>query len=316
LDELNQQTKTMNMTLRILVVVSLWIVIAILCYAVMQRYRKRNDALARFKRQTTPFDDSITTELRLSWFRQKMTVAGFARPDAGILLVAATLLMLIGGAFCAFMFRWAGIQQQLLEGIESVPGGLSGIMAPVVILSPWLITLILASVPMLIVRASRRRRVSEVSRDLPLALDLWATLSEGGLGFDAALDRWQKTQQPNRVLANTCRTFQRDLISGMRRSIAYRRLASRLEIPSLSRFTAAMIQSEQMGSSVSETLRLQAEDVRAERREKSLTFAQSLATKRVIPLVICFLPGLFVWPLGPFFTQLLQIVDSLTGGSI
>ncbi|MCP4885690.1 MAG: type II secretion system F family protein, partial [Planctomycetaceae bacterium] len=32
-----------------------------------------------------------------------------------------------------------------------------------------------------------------------------------------------------------------------------------------------------------------------------------------IPLVICFLPGLFVWPLGPFFIQLLRIVDSLTG---
>jgi tight adherence protein C len=75
-----------------------------------------------------------------------------------------------------------------------------------------------------------------------------------------------------------------------------------------------MIQSEQMGSSVAETLRLQAEDVRAERREKSMTFAQSLATKRVIPLVICFLPGLFIWPLGPFFIQLINIVDSLTGG--
>jgi tight adherence protein C len=133
------------------------------------------------------------------------------------------------------------------------------------------------------------------------------------MGFDAALDRWQKTQQPGRALADTCRTFQRDLIGGMRRSLAYRRMAERLEIPALSRFTASMIQSEQMGSSVAETLRLQAEDVRAERREKSMTFAQSLATKRVIPLVICFLPGLFVWPLGPFFIQLLRIVDSLTG---
>ena len=45
-----------------------------------------------------------------------------------------------------------------------------------------------------------------------------------------------------------------------------------------------------------------------------MTFAQSLATKRVIPLVICFLPGLFIWPLGPFLIQLLKIVDSLTGG--
>ncbi|MDB4644688.1 type II secretion system F family protein [Rubripirellula sp.] len=267
----------------------------------------------RFQRDTAPADDSARDGASVGWLQRQMMLAGFSRPEAGFLLILISGLMLIVGAACALVFRWSGLQQQVLEGIELVPGGLSGILIPVAILSPWLITILAASTPLLIVRASRRKRIIEVSRDLPLALDLWATLSEGGMGFDAALDRWQKTQQPGRALADNCRTFQRDLIGGMRRSLAYRRMADRLEIPALSRFTASMIQSEQMGSSVAETLRLQAEDVRAERREKSMTFAQSLATKRVIPLVICFLPGLFVWPLGPFLIQLLRIVDSLTG---
>ncbi len=304
----------MSITLRILIVLSLWIVITTICYAFIQGFRQRSNALLRLQRDMTPVDDSASTNFRFGWLQRQMMLAGYARPEAGLLLVATTLIMLIGGIACALTFRWLGLQQQLLDGVELVPGGLSGMLAPVVILSPWLITLILASCPLLIVRSSRRNRIKQVSRDLPLALDLWATLSEGGMGFDTALDRWQKTQQPGRALADTCRTFQRDLIGGMRRSLAYRRLASRIEVPSLSRFTASMIQSEQMGSSVAETLRLQAEDVRAERREKSMTFAQSLATKRVIPLVICFLPGLFIWPLGPFLIQLLKIVDSLTGG--
>ncbi len=302
------------MTLRILIVVTLWIVIASVCYALLTRLRRRKDALVRFQRDTAATDDPSPSNSRLGWLRRQMMLAGFARPEAGLLLIVATLVMLIGGTACALTYRWSGLQQQVLNGIELVPGGLSGMLAPVAILSPWLITLILASMPLLFVRASRRKRINDVSRDLPLAMDLWATLSEGGMGFDAALDRWQRTQPAGRALADSCRTFQRDLISGMRRSLAYRRLASRLDVPPLSRFTAAMIQSEQMGSSVAETLRLQAEDVRAERREKSMTFAQSLATKRVIPLVICFLPGLFVWPLGPFFIQLVNIVDSLTGG--
>lgn len=304
----------MSITLRIIVVATLWSVIAGVVFTFWQRYRWRSEAMDRFQRDTVRTDSNETDEVNFGWLRRRMMLAGFDSQAAGMLLVISTALMLVVGTVSAFVFRLAGMQQLLLEGIESVPGGLSGMLAPVVIVSPWLITIMLATVPILAVRSSRRRRVSQVSRDLPLALDLWATLSEGGLGFDAALDRWQKTQQPSRVLASTCRGFQRDLIGGMRRSVAYRRLAGRLEIPSLTRFTAAMIQSEQMGSSVSETLRLQAEDVRAERREKSLAFAQSLATKRVIPLVICFLPGLFVWPLGPFFTQLLRIVDSLTGG--
>ena len=303
----------MSTSLRILIVVSLWAVIVAVGYIWLRRFRRRNDALVRFQRDTERPDDSARDGASVGWLRRQMMLAGFSRPEAGFLLIVTSGLMLIVGAACALVFRWSGIQQQVLEGIELVPGGLSGILTPVVILSPWLITLLAASTPLLIVRASRRKRMIEVSRDLPLALDLWATLSEGGMGFDAALDRWQKTQKPGRALADNCRTFQRDLIGGMRRSLAYRRMADRLEIPALSRFTASMIQSEQMGSSVAETLRLQAEDVRAERREKSMTFAQSLATKRVIPLVICFLPGLFVWPLGPFFIQLLRIVDSLTG---
>lgn len=303
----------MSTSLRILVVVLLWAAIVAVGYIVLRRLRQRNDALLRFQRDTTPADDSTRDGASFGWLQRQMMLAGFSRPEAGFLLIVISGLMLIVGAACALVFRWSGLQQQVLEGIELIPGGLSGILTPVAILSPWLITILAASTPLLIVRASRRKRIIEVSRDLPLALDLWATLSEGGMGFDAALDRWQKTQQPGRALADNCRTFQRDLIGGMRRSLAYRRMADRLEIPALSRFTASMIQSEQMGSSVAETLRLQAEDVRAERREKSMTFAQSLATKRVIPLVICFLPGLFVWPLGPFLIQLLRIVDSLTG---
>ncbi len=303
----------MSTSLRILIVVLLWAVIVAFAYIVLRRLRQRNDALLRFQRDTAPADDPARDGASFGWLQRQMMLAGFSRPKAGFLLIVISGLMLIVGAACALVFRWSGLQQQVLEGIELIPGGLSGILTPVAILSPWLITILAASTPLLIVRASRRKRIIEVSRDLPLALDLWATLSEGGMGFDAALDRWQKTQQPGRALADNCRTFQRDLIGGMRRSIAYRRMAERLEVPALSRFTASMIQSEQMGSSVAGTLRLQAEDVRAERREKSMTFAQSLATKRVIPLVICFLPGLFVWPLGPFLIQLLRIVDSLTG---
>ncbi|GAB5516465.1 type II secretion system F family protein [Rhodopirellula baltica] len=304
----------MSISLRVTIVVALWLGIILVCYSVWRRYQRRAEALDRLQRDVTRTDSSEVEESQISWLRRRMMLAGYSTPAAGTLLVAATILMLVSGIFCALLFRWSGLQQVFLEGIESVPGGLSGMLAPVVIVSPWLIAIILASLPILVVRASRRARVLQVSRDLPLAMDLWATLSEGGLGFDAALDRWQRTQRPDRVLASACRGFQRDLLGGMRRSVAFRRLADRLDVPPLTRFTAAMIQSEQMGASVSETLRLQAEDVRAERREKSMAFAQSLATKRVIPLVVCFLPGLFVWPLGPFFTQLLRIVDSLTGG--
>ena len=43
--------------------------------------------------------------------------------------------------------------------------------------------------PLLVVRAARRRLVTAVEQDLPLVLELLATLGEAGIGFDAALAR-------------------------------------------------------------------------------------------------------------------------------
>lgn len=304
----------MNVPIRISIVLTLWAVVIVGLAIFFNRMRLRGVAFERLRRDAAPVEFKQQAELTPGWLRQRMMLAGFDSASSGTILVCLTLLTLAIGIACAVAFRVSRLQDLLLEGVEAIPGGLSGMLVPVVLVSPWLITIMVTMLPVLYVRDQRRKRISQVNRDLPLALDLWATLCEGGLGFDAALDRWQRTQPKSRVLASACRGFQRDLLGGMRRSKAYRRLAHRLEVPGLTRFTSAMIQSEQMGSSVSNTLRLQADDVRAARREKSLAFAQSLATKRVIPLVICFLPGLFVWPLGPFFTQLLRIVDGLTGG--
>ena len=104
--------------------------------------------------------------------------------------------------------------------------------------------------------------------------------------------------------------FQADLLAGRARVESLRRLSRRLEIPSISIFVSALVQAEQLGMGIARVLRQQADDVRARRRERAIAFANALPVKRVIPLVICFLPGLFVWTLGPAFVQLFQMADA------
>ena len=65
-----------------------------------------------------------------------------------------------------------------------------------------------------------------------------------------------------------------------------------------------------MGSGIAQTLRRQADDLRDRRRERANAFAMALPIKRMFPLVICFMPGIFVWTLGPFFVQLFQFADT------
>ena len=170
------------------------------------------------------------------------------------------------------------------------------------------------SAPILWVRATRRRIVQEVERDLPLMLELLATLAESGSGFDSALGKILDAQPQVRTLASEFRIYQREMTVGVPRLQGLRRLAGRLDIGSVAIFVSALVQSEQIGASIANTLRLQAEELRNRRREQVLILAQALPVKLVFPLVLCFLPAIFVSTLGPTLAQLLKVVDGVLGG--
>ena len=154
-----------------------------------------------------------------------------------------------------------------------------------------------------------------IEQDLPLAMELMATLSEAGLSFDSALLRILKTRLAGRPLAQELSIYQSDMLAGRTRIQALRRFGSRIRINSISILVSALVQAEQMGMGISRVLRNQADDIRGRRRERAIAFANSLPVKRLFPLVICFLPGLFVWTLGPAFIQLIRMTESFTRGS-
>ena len=126
-----------------------------------------------------------------------------------------------------------------------------------------------------------------------------ATLSEAGLGFDTGLARILETKLGDHPLAREFRSYQADLLGRPSRIDALRRFARRLEVASISILVSALVQAEQLGTGIAQVLRRQADDLRSRRRERANAFAMTLPVKRMFPLVICFLPGIFVWPLGP-----------------
>jgi tight adherence protein C len=73
------------------------------------------------------------------------------------------------------------------------------------------------------------------------------------------------------------------------------------------------VQAEQGGLGLSDVLRNQSDDMRNRRRENALMKAQALPVKLVFPLVICFLPALFVFTLGPAFYSFAKVTDTVTG---
>jgi tight adherence protein C len=241
--------------------------------------------------------------LFLAGYRHELAVPGF---------LAWTALSAAVAGLAAGSLYFSGLHQLMLAATAAVPGGVGEVFLPAVYAAPWLIAGLLAGLPALVVHRARQRRIEAIERDLPLALELLSTLSEAGLGFDAALARLHETRLAERPLAGEFRTYQADLLAGRTRVQSLRRLSDRLQMPVVASFVSALVQAEQLGMGVAAVLRRQADDIRDRRRERANAYAMSLPVKRVVPLVVCFLPGLFVWVLGPFFVQLFQLADTFT----
>jgi tight adherence protein C len=228
----------------------------------------------------------------------------------------AVACVLAAGAALAAPFLLAGSPglASTAQAVASLPVvGLP--VARAVVALPWLASPLLAALPWLIVRARRERRVEAIEQDLPLLLELLATLAEGGLGFDASLARILDTERPDRPLAQELRLYRSEQLGGASRVECLRRLARRIAIPSVASVVAALVQAEETGSGLAEVLRPLADDLSERRRERALARAEALPEKLVFPLVLGFLPSLLVWTLGPSFFQLFGVIDSIMRGA-
>jgi tight adherence protein C len=245
------------------------------------------------------------------WLNRWLSLAGFRSPDAVAWFITATFVSVLAGGLMLYGVYSIGMVAIAVQMFEKIPGGVGEVFIPVAHVIPWLGFLGIAALPIYAVVRTRRLRVQQIEIDLPLALELLATLSEAGLGFDAALARILESGLADRALSRELRSFQADLVAGRTRVEAMRRLARRVEVSTVSILVSALVQAEQLGTGIAMVLRRQADDLRQRRRERANAFAASLAIKRMFPMVICFLPALFVWTLGPTFTQLFLMADSM-----
>jgi tight adherence protein C len=278
----------------------------LLLYVSMSAYRRQR-SLRRFEiDEAGPQQMDAETH---GWLRRWLANAGYRQFTAPVFFIGAEGAAIAIG-WIAGQLLVAPVAADLALTVSEIPGGVGGLLAAMVMTAPWMVFVILALVPVLVVRAARRKRVQEVEADLPLVLELFATLAEAGLSFDAALGRIL-SQTRRRTLAIELSAFQRDVLAGVPRLHALRQLAHRVDVTSLTTFISAIVQAEQMGASIAETLRHQADDLRDRRRERALLLAQALPVKLVFPLITCFLPGVFISTLGPVLFQMIQVANSV-----
>jgi tight adherence protein C len=282
---------------------SLGLVIALRSWLVRERARARvlEDAARQVELPAEDLQGPLADFLFRAGLRSSRAVPTYIGATIGLALVGGLLVLLI---------HRAGLVRQMAAVATMIPGGVGEVLLPFIYATPWIVWAMLAGGPTLVVYSARQRRVKLVEQDLPITLDLLATLAEVGLSLDSAIDRLLDAVPRNRPLPEELRAFQRDVLAGRARIEALRLLGRRVSVPWFSIFISAVVQAEQIGAGMADVLKVQAEDLRQRRKEQALAVAMATPVKLLLPMVVCFAPGIFVASLGPVFYEIFQFLDT------
>jgi tight adherence protein C len=87
--------------------------------------------------------------------------------------------------------------------------------------------------------------------------------------------------------------------AGRPRTEAWKNLTERVDIDVIRALVSSINQADQFGTSVAKNLRMQADTLRVQRRQRVEEIAAKMSVKMVFPLVLFIFPSLFIVALGP-----------------
>ena len=160
------------------------------------------------------------------------------------------------------------------------------------------------------IRTSKRQQ--EIVICLPDALDLMVICVEAGLGLNAAIMRVGKEFEPVcPPLSRELRLVNREMLTGISRIEALQNMALRTGLEDIKILVAILIQTEQLGTSIANSLRVHADSLRIKRRHRAEEKARKVAVKLVFPLVLFIFPTLMLIILGPGLIRMVRVLSDV-----
>ncbi|MCH7551164.1 MAG: type II secretion system F family protein, partial [Proteobacteria bacterium] len=148
------------------------------------------------------------------------------------------------------------------------------------------------------------KRQQEMSDVFPDTLDLMVICVEAGLGVEAAFARvTEEIIDQSPILATELGLLSAELAYLGDRRQSYVNFSNRTGLPAAKALSTALIQSEQYGTPVGVALKVLAQEKRDERMSAAEKKAAALPAKLTVPMIIFFLPVLFIVVIGPAAMQ-------------
>ncbi len=152
-----------------------------------------------------------------------------------------------------------------------------------------LATLLGFFLPPVWLRDTLMKRAKEINRSLPYILDLLTLSIEAGLDFISSVERIVMKKESTGPLYDELFQMLQELKMGKTRREALRDMARRINLDNVNSVVAALIQADQLGTSLGPVLRIQSEMLRVRRSQQAEKLAMEAPVKLLFPLLFIFL---------------------------
>lgn len=158
--------------------------------------------------------------------------------------------------------------------------------------------------PIFYIRKKGDERKRRIENALPNLLDMVYISVEAGLSFDAAMTI--TSQRTDNELSDEIVRAMGEISKGRVREDALYSIAERTKVDDVRSFISTIIQSEKLGSNISNVLRIQAEVIRDKRTQRAEEAINKMPIKMLLPMVFLLLPALFIVIMGPAVISFMQ----------
>ncbi len=216
-------------------------------------------------------------------YEKRLYAAGIYTERGTLIFLGVKILLPIGLLLITLLLSPILIKHQMILILSLVAALMLGVLGPLAFL-----------------RFRTAKRKKELLRGFPDALDLLAVCTEAGVGFDGAMKKVAEE------MVITHKHISREFLHyiyenqiGIPKYEALRNLADRTAVDIIRAFVSLLIQSEKLGTSIVNTLRVYSDSMRTKRRQDAEIKAAKLPVLMIFPLLFLIFPSLYVVILGP-----------------
>ncbi len=159
--------------------------------------------------------------------------------------------------------------------------------------------------PEVTIQNAAEDRKKAIRREIPFSIDLITAAMESGLDFTAAV-RYYVDNVSDTPLSHEYAVTLKYLELGHSKNDALKAMAARLDLPEFSSMVNAVVQGTEMGASIVDTLKINADEIRRVRMESAEQTAQRAPSLMMLPMLLFIMPSVFIIIFMPIYLKMQQ----------